>query len=92
MATKAPPEAIAYVAMLNPNGGPDAFTVVDVDLGAGLTATAVHSISYLPVTTLVAWLVFARLGVAVLRTSWINLDAIWAAALIITGVLTIALY
>ena len=30
MATKAPPEAIAYVAMLNPNGGPDAVTVVDV--------------------------------------------------------------
>jgi selenium-binding protein 1 len=30
MATKAPPEAIAYVAMMNPNGGPDALTVVDV--------------------------------------------------------------
>jgi selenium-binding protein 1 len=30
MATKAPPEAIAYVAMLNPNGGPDTLTVVDV--------------------------------------------------------------
>ena len=30
MAIKAPPEAIAYVAMLNPNGGPDALTSIDV--------------------------------------------------------------
>jgi len=31
MAIKAPPEAIAYVAMLNPHGGPDALTVIDVN-------------------------------------------------------------
>ena len=31
MAMKAPPEAIAYVAMLNPDGGPDAFTAIDVN-------------------------------------------------------------
>ena len=31
MASKAPPEAIAYVAMLNPNGGPDALVAVDVN-------------------------------------------------------------
>jgi selenium-binding protein 1 len=30
MATKAPPETLAYVAMLNPDGGPDALTTVDV--------------------------------------------------------------
>jgi selenium-binding protein 1 len=31
MATHAPPETIAYVAMIDPGGGSDAFTVVDVD-------------------------------------------------------------
>ena len=31
MAIQAPPEAIAYVAMLNPNGGPDALIAVDVN-------------------------------------------------------------
>jgi methanethiol oxidase len=31
MAMKAPPEAIAYVAMLNPKGGPDALAVIDVN-------------------------------------------------------------
>jgi selenium-binding protein 1 len=30
MATKAPPETIAYVAMMNPHGGPDALTAIDV--------------------------------------------------------------
>jgi methanethiol oxidase len=30
MAIKAPPEAIAYVAMLNPNGGSDALVAIDV--------------------------------------------------------------
>src|SRR5438874_643594 len=31
MAMKAPPEAIAYVAVLNPEGGPDALTTIDVN-------------------------------------------------------------
>ncbi|HEY6361027.1 MAG TPA: selenium-binding protein SBP56-related protein [Vicinamibacterales bacterium] len=30
MATKAPPETLAYIAMIDPNGGPDALSVVDV--------------------------------------------------------------
>ena len=59
------------------------------DITAGLTAAAVHSISYLLVTTLIAWIVFAKLGVALLRTTWLNLDAIWAIALIVTGGLTL---
>lgn len=61
------------------------------DLASGLTATAVHGASYLLVTALIAWMVFARLGVGLLRSAWINLDAVWAAALIISGVLTLAL-
>jgi hypothetical protein len=61
------------------------------DLASGLTATAVHGTSYLLVTTVIAWVVFAKLGVGMLRTSWINLDVIWAAALIASGGLTLAL-
>jgi hypothetical protein len=55
------------------------------DLAAGVTATAVHGASYLAVTALVAWVVFARLGVGLLRSAWINVDVMWAAALIISG-------
>ncbi len=57
----------------------------------GLLATAVHAAGYLAVTALAAWVVFEKLGVGILRRAWINLDLIWAAALILTGVLTLAL-
>ena len=57
-----------------------------ISLGA---ATAVHAAGYLIVTAAVAWLVYEKLGLALLRRAWINLDVIWAAALIITGVLAL---
>jgi hypothetical protein len=53
------------------------------------TATLVHSAGYLAVTALTAWVVVDRLGLGLLRKAWINLDAIWAAALILTGGLTV---
>jgi hypothetical protein len=61
------------------------------DLASGLTATAVHSGSYLLVTAAIAWIVFHKLGVGLLRKAWINLDLIWAFALIASGTLTAVL-
>jgi len=61
------------------------------DVATGLLATAVHGASYLAVTSLIAWVVFTKLGVGLLKTAWINLDVIWATALIATGCLTLAL-
>ena len=60
-------------------------------LTSGLAAIAVHSGSYLIVTAAIAAIVFHKLGVGLLRKAWINLDLIWAAALIATGTLTILL-
>jgi len=54
-------------------------------------ATVLHGAGYLIVTAAVAWLVFKRFGVGILRKAWFNLDLIWAAALIATAVLTVAL-
>ncbi|HVP09572.1 MAG TPA: hypothetical protein VMV94_00095 [Phycisphaerae bacterium] len=56
-------------------------------LAAG-TATLVHGVGYLAVTAFAAWLVMDRLGLGLLRKAWINLDVVWAAALILTGCLT----
>lgn len=56
---------------------------------AAVLATLVHSAGYLAVTALLALLVYHRFGLRLLRTAWINLDAIWAAALVITGVLVL---
>ena len=53
----------------------------DGDAGAWL--------GYLAVTALAAWIVVDRFGLGLLRKAWINLDVIWAAALILTGCLTL---
>jgi hypothetical protein len=58
---------------------------------AALLATAVHAAGYLTVTGLVAWVVYTRLGLAILRKAWINLDLVWSAALVLTGLVTVAM-
>jgi hypothetical protein len=55
---------------------------------AGLIAAFIHAASYLLVTTLIAVVVYHRVGLKMLRTAWINLDVIWAGALIATAILT----
>ena len=56
---------------------------------AALLATAVHTTAYLAVTGLIAWVVYSKLGLAVLRKAWLNLNLVWAAALVVTSVLTL---
>ena len=58
-------------------------------VGIALLATGVHAVGYLAVTAFTAVLVFEKLGVGILRRAWINLDVIWAAALMATGTLTL---
>jgi hypothetical protein len=54
--------------------------------GADVTAVAIHTLAYLVVMTLVAWIVYRRLGLSLLRKAWLNVDWVWAVALVITGV------
>jgi uncharacterized membrane protein len=61
------------------------------DTGAAIAATGLHAIGYLAATAVVAVLVFEKLGVGILRRAWINLDLIWSAALVGTGMLTLML-
>ena len=62
-----------------------------LDPATGLAAMAVHGAGYLAMTALAALLVFRRFGLSFLRTAWVNLDLVWAAALVVTGALTLAL-
>ena len=55
----------------------------------GLLATGVHTVGYLVVTGAIAWVVYAKLGLALLRRAWLNLDFVWAAALVVTGAITL---
>jgi len=56
---------------------------------AGMLATGVHTIAYLAVTGLLAWVVYRKLGLALLRKAWFNFDLVWAAALVATGLVTL---
>jgi hypothetical protein len=56
---------------------------------AGIIATGVHTIAYLAVTGLVAWVVYRKLGLAILRKTWFNFDLLWAVALVATGLVTL---
>ena len=55
----------------------------------GILATGIHTIGYLAVTGLVAWAVYRKLGLAVLRKGWFNFNLAWGAALVATAVFTL---
>jgi hypothetical protein len=52
-------------------------------------AVGLHTLSYVLVSTLIAWVVYRKVGVAFLRVAWVNLDWVWAGALVITGVFVV---
>ena len=51
-----------------------------------VASVVVHTLGYLLTTALVAIVVYEKLGVAILRRAWFNIDLIWMLALMITGV------
>ena len=52
-------------------------------------AVAVHTLAYLTVMALTAWVVYRRLGLSLLRKVWFNMDWVWAGALVITGMVVL---
>ena len=56
-----------------------------------LAAVSLHSAAMLAVAGVIAVVVYQKLGVAVLRRAWVNLDLIWVGALAITGSIALGL-
>lgn len=54
----------------------------------GLTATLLHTVGYLLVSGGLAVVVYEKVGLRILRRAWINIDLLWIAALMVTGILT----
>ena len=52
-------------------------------------AVGIHTFSYLLVSTVIAWVVYRKIGVAFLRVAWFNLDWVWSGALVITGIFVV---
>jgi len=55
-------------------------------VGQALLAGAVHTGAMLVVMTAVAVVVYDKLGLRLLRRAWVNLDLVWAAALLVAAV------
>jgi hypothetical protein len=64
--------------------------------GTATTATevlpiGVHTLAMFLVMGVIAFVVYEKVGLAILRRAWFNLDRVWAGALILAGVLIIVL-
>jgi hypothetical protein len=56
---------------------------------ADLAAVGLHTAVMFLVMAVIAVIVYDRLGLAILRKAWFNLDRVWAGALIAAGALTL---
>jgi hypothetical protein len=56
---------------------------------AAATAVALHTVAYLAVMTVAAWVVYWKLGLSLLRRAWFNLDWLWAGALVVSGMVVL---
>jgi hypothetical protein len=58
---------------------------------AEIAAVLLHTAAMFLVMGAIAMVVYERLGLAILRRAWVNLDLVWAIALIATGGLSLVL-
>jgi hypothetical protein len=58
-------------------------------VGVAAVGVALHLVAMVSVMAVVALAVYAKLGVEVLRKAWVNTDALWAAAFVMAGVITL---
>jgi hypothetical protein len=88
------PDAAADVAHAD-HGGDAAVLVLSATAGqlafVDILAIAVHTAAMLAVMAAIALVVYQKVGLKILRSAWINLDRIWAGALVATGAVTILL-
>jgi hypothetical protein len=68
-----------------------AHVVVAVPPEILVAAVGVHTFGYLLTMLVIAWIVFDKVGVQILRTAWFNFDFAWALALILSSGLMLLL-
>ena len=71
-------------------GDAAAGTLISANLGMALLVSIVHSSAMIAAGGLAAWLVYRYLGLRFLSRGWFNLDATWAAALVLVGAISLA--
>ena len=66
-------------------------TLISANFGMALLVSIVHSGAMIAAGGLAAWLVYRYLGLRFLSRGWFNLDATWAATLVLVGAISLAL-
>jgi len=56
---------------------------------SSVIAPLVHTLGYLATTVVLAVIVYEKVGLRILRRAWINLDVLWAAAMIVAAVFAV---
>lgn len=64
--------------------------LIDANVGMALLVSAVHSLAMVAAGGLAAWLVYRHLGLKFVSKGWLNLEATWAASLMLVGGLALA--
>jgi len=70
--------------------------VGDVGISSGLAAhwwmpVGLHTLGYLLATAALALIVYHKVGIAVLRRAWFNLELLWVGALLTAGILILVI-
>jgi hypothetical protein len=86
------------VVDLKPDAGPSCHAQIGRMAGNGgsgmlsaMVGVGLHTLAMFLAMAGIALLVYDRVGLKILRTGWVNLDLVWAVALIGAGLLTLAL-
>lgn len=82
-----------YLGLCEANGldrGVAAGTLIRANLAMAVLVSIVHSGAMIAAGGLCAWLVYRYLGLKFVARSWFNLDATWAATLILIGAISLA--
>jgi hypothetical protein len=74
-----------------PNRGDAAAgALISANLGMAVLVSIVHTAAMIAAGGLCAWLVYRYLGLKFVSRSWFNLDATWAATLVLVGAVSLA--
>jgi hypothetical protein len=65
-------------------------SLLNASIGVGAVGIGLHVLTMLLVMGVIAIVVYERLGLKVLRTAWINTDALWAGAFVLAAFITLA--
>ena len=80
------PRELEHVQYMSLGAPPSLATLV-----SQVTAVAIHTVAMFSVMAATAVVVFEKIGLAILRRAWFNVDRVWAISLVISGAVTLIL-